>query len=171
MVTLQLAPGLDTSRNWREWSRGTTTVAPTFSDEGRIERAEREATEKGHYDLERRFEGAACREFCLWTVGLVSQAKNKPVDGRPRRSPAHSDLLPQPAPWPLPLTAGVRLGHHHLLFPGPSPGRGASTFPPLLDDASPLGLGADFPTESCRDAGQLQVCTRRRAASEGCVMF
>lgn len=68
---------------------------------------------------------------------------------------------------PLPLTVGVRLRHHHLLFPGPSPGRGASTFSPLLDDASPLGLGADFPTESGRDAGQLQVCTRRRAASAG----
>lgn len=96
------------------------------------ERAERGAREKGRYDLGRRLEGAVCGALCLWTAGAwpVSQAENKPVDGRPRRSPPHSDPLPQPAPWPLPLTVGVRLGRHRLLFPGPSPGRGASAFSP-----------------------------------------
>lgn len=142
--------------------RGSHRSRTPFPHEGATERAGRGATGKGHYGLERRLEGAACRDLCLWTAGAwpVSRAEHKPADGRPRRSPAHADLLPQPAPGPLLPTVGVRLGHHRLLFPGPSPGRGASTL-------CPLGLGVDFPTESCRDAGQLQVCTRGRAAGEG----
>lgn len=127
-----------------------------FPREGMTERAGRGATGKGRYDSGRRLEGAACRDLCLRAAGAwpMSQAKSKPVDGGPRRSPAHADLLPQPAPWPLPLTVRVGLGHHHLLFPGPSPGRGHVTLSPLLDDAGPLGLGVDFPTESCRRRGE-----------------
>ena len=129
---------------------------------------------KGDRSLKTRDEGAACRALLVGCESMVmGQAVKTTGPEATRRACSHSHLCPDPCvrAWPLLLTVSVRLGCHHLLFPGYLLDVPPAPLPLCSMVLALLGLGV-VSHQELWGRGQVQVCAcGRAAAGEGEVFY